>query len=397
MLATLFRSSLNWSPTSIATKTQGTLYARLYHRQHRPDPLHLPAGHRSLLPLVLSSSNLVLQASGSIVGTRMEDGTASKQEPVVPFFLSVPTSEQRPTGFLRQEVLKAIQGDHGNHKSEGKNSPWHLQYSPAGDILSISFAEWVNKGGKYARTMHMERLVQEWRHKQIFPDILRGWSNEAYPVYHHAPVESDTKYGGNPVAFAIERAALPLFGFANFGCLLTAYFRSPETGKTMLWIPRRSITKRTWPGKLDVTVGGGISLGDTALSTIVRECAEEALLDTTYVHDNVRPVGVLPFPNRSPTGWILPGLYYLYDLLLPADGSIVPRTNVADGEVESFELMGAETVLQNLLEGRFKASSALAIVDFLIRHGLITEASDSRYVDVCRLLKGDFTLPVPWQ
>jgi hypothetical protein len=25
-----------------------------------------------------------------------------------------------------------------------------------------------------------------------------------------------------------------------------------------------------WPGKLDVTVGGGISLGDKALSTIIR-------------------------------------------------------------------------------------------------------------------------------
>jgi len=150
-----------------------------------------------------------------------------------------------------------------------------------------------------------------------------------------------------------------------------------------------------WPGKLDVTVGGGIGLGDTALSTIVRECSEEALLDAAYVRENVRPVGILPFPNRSPAGWILPGLYYLYDLRLEPDGSIVPRTNTLDGEVESFELMDAGTVLQNLVEGRFKASSALAMVDFFIRHGFITEASDSKYVDVCRILKRDIGLPVP--
>ena len=136
-------------------------------------------------------------------------------------------------------------------------------------------------------------------------------------------------------------------------------------------------------------------MGDTALSTIVRECAEEASLDTTYVRDNVRPVGVLPFPNRSPAGWILPGLYYLYDLRLEPDGSIVPRTNTVDGEVESFRLMGAETVLQNLVEGRFKASSALAMVDFFIRHGFITDVSDSKYADVCRTLKRDIGLPAP--
>lgn len=152
----------------------------------------------------------------------------------------------------------------------------------------------------------------------------------------------------------------------------------------------------TWPGKLDVTVGGGIGLGETALSTIVRECTEEASMDAGYVRQNVRSVGTLPFPNRSPAGWILPGLYYLYDLPLLAEGSIVPRTNIADGEVENFELMDAETVLQNLIEGKFKASSCLAIVDFFIRHGLVTESSDNKYADVCGFLKRDIELPVPW-
>lgn len=68
-----------------------------------------------------------------------------------------------------------------------------------------------------------------------------------------------------------------------------------------------------------------------------------------------------------------------------------------DGEVESFELMDVKLVLQNLLEGNFKSSSALAIVDFLIRHGFIRDESDPRYVDVCHLLKSHMVLPVPWQ
>ena len=47
----------------------------------------------------------------------------------------------------------------------------------------------------------------------------KGWSDEAYPV--HCPVPNGLASFQNPVAFSIERAALPLFGFPNFGSLLT--------------------------------------------------------------------------------------------------------------------------------------------------------------------------------
>lgn len=129
----------------------------------------------------------------------------------------------------------------------------------------------------------------------------------------------------------------------------------------------------------------------------MRESAEEASLDAKYVRTYVRSVGVLPYPNRSPAGWILPGMYYLYDLPLPSDGSIRPRINAADGEVESFEVMDAQNVLHHLLEGKFKASSALALVDFLIRHGFVTEDTDRRFEHVCMRLRGYFGLAVPWR
>ena len=47
---------------------------------------------------------------------------------------------------------------------------------------------------------------------------LAGWSDEAYPVYIHPPNPVNAMH--DPVAFAIERAALPLFSFVNFGALL---------------------------------------------------------------------------------------------------------------------------------------------------------------------------------
>ena len=77
----------------------------------------------------------------------------------------------------------------------------------------------------------------------------------------------------------------------------------------------------SWPGRLDVTVGGGIGSWETPSSTIIRECAEEASLDPDFVAQNIRSAGVLSFPNCSPAGWILPGLYYLFDLPLQADGT----------------------------------------------------------------------------
>ncbi|KDR80652.1 hypothetical protein GALMADRAFT_241011 [Galerina marginata CBS 339.88] len=376
---------------------------RSYYADVLPvEPLRLPPGHRSLLPLVHSCNNLVLphqpwhSQAPLVMGTRNSDGEVVDKEHIVPFVLSHGHREG-PVGFLRPQVASALEDDHQKHLVSGAASPWDLKYTKdhPKSLKSVAFAAWINEGGKYTRTMHIEHLVDEWRRRNMFPEVLKGWSDEAYPVYTHPPQKVTSAH--DPLAFAIERAALPLFGLVNFGALLTAFVRDPASGRTKLWIPRRSLSKRTWPGKLDVTVGGGMGHGDTAMDTIIRESAEEALLDHDYVKEFIRPVGVLPFPNRSPGGWILPGMYYLFDLPLPADGSIIPKINALDGEVEKFELLDVQDVLQALLDNTFKSSSALAIVDFLIRHGYITEATDPRYLDVCRLLKTDIQLPVAWR
>ncbi|THH11461.1 hypothetical protein EW146_g8038 [Bondarzewia mesenterica] len=329
--------------------------------------------------------------------TRTTENTLTHRESIVPFFVAAPTDNgpTKPVGYLRPLVLRSLEEHHASLHSKHQ-SPWEFG-SNAGGARFVSFSSSVNEGGKESRTFHINQLAKNWKEKGFFEDILRGWSNEAFPIYHHSAVSHNLKSFDDSVAFSIERAALPLFGFANFGCLLTAYYQSSQTGKTMFWIPRRSKTKKNWPGRLDVTVGGGINVGDTAASTIIRECFEEASLDVHFVANNLQPVGVLPYPNRSPAGWILPGLYYLFDLPLPSDGSLRPRVNAEDGEVENFELMDAQTVLDNLLAGVFKPSSALALVDFLIRHGFVTEDTDPRFVDTCLELRRTVPLPVPWR
>jgi hypothetical protein len=97
-----------------------------------------------------------------------------------------------------------------------------------------------------------------------------------------------------------------------------------------LWHCSQLSPSRSWPGALDVTVGGGIGMGQSARDTIVRECVEEASLPASFVQAHARFVGFLPFPNRKPSGWILLGYYYLFEMELPSDGSVRPSVNPAD-------------------------------------------------------------------
>jgi hypothetical protein len=69
----------------------------------------------------------------------------------------------------------------------------------------------------------------------------------------------------------------------------------------------------------------------------------------------------------------------------------VPR----DGEVEGFELMGVEEVRVGLAEGRFKPNSSLVLVDFLVRHGVLTPENESDYVEIVGRLHRRLEFPMP--
>lgn len=138
-----------------------------------------------------------------------------------------------------------------------------------------------------------------------------------------------------------------------------------------------------------------MGLGETPEETIIRECTEEASLPSNFVKRYARSTGMVNYLNRSPSKWILPGIYYLYELRLPSDGAIMPRTNAGDGEVDAFWLMDVEEVMRRLLQGQFKPSSAMALVDFCVRRGIITPESDPRYLDVCMAMRKPVVLPLP--
>ncbi|KAF3070371.1 hypothetical protein GL218_00836 [Daldinia childiae] len=115
----------------------------------------------------------------------------------------------------------------------------------------------------------------------------------------------------------------------------------------------------TSPGMLDGTVAGGIKAGSSPLETIIHEEDEEASL-----------------PEKL--GLIIPDIIYVHDLELPSD--VVPKPN--DDEVETFYSMTVEEVQKGLLNGEFKPDSAAVLIDFFIRHGVITADNGKDFIEL---------------
>lgn len=83
---------------------------------------------------------------------------------------------------------------------------------------------------------------------------------------------------------------------------------------------------------------------------------------------------------------------YTYDLAI--DPSVKPRP--VDGEAESFELLDVQEVLSLMRKGHFKPNCALVLIDFLLRHGLLTfENCHCDYLELVCSLHNPLGLPCP--
>lgn len=82
----------------------------------------------------------------------------------------------------------------------------------------------------------------------------------------------------------------------------------------------------------------------------------------------------------------------MYDLALP---SANVRLSPADGEAESFELIDHATVLTLLRTHQFKPNCALVLLDFFVRHGVLTPENERDYAAIVALLHAPLHLPTP--
>ncbi|XP_317501.5 uncharacterized protein LOC1277981 isoform X1 [Anopheles gambiae] len=217
------------------------------------------------------------------------------------------------------------------------------------------------------RSEQVERILREFREQGMFV-ALKGWRDECYDV------KSST---GS--LLKMDRSATCLFGVRNYGVEINGYVRHPTKG-LCIWLQQRSDTKQTWPGKWDNMVSGGLAVGFGVLETAIKEAAEEASIPGHLIK-NLVSAGCVSFFFESERG-LFPNTEFVYDLELPED--FVPDNS--DGEVQNFQLLPAHECLERVFMPDFKTTSCPVVIDFLIRHGIITPENESNFTQVIELL-----------
>ncbi|ORX86951.1 hypothetical protein BCR32DRAFT_228392 [Anaeromyces robustus] len=240
----------------------------------------------------------------------------------------------------------------------------------------VTFSEYIDSYEKRGRVMN--DLLTSWRDANTF-GCLKGWRDEVYPVFD----------GNHEIAFNIERSGIALFGFRAYGCHINGYVEDPETHKLKMWIAQRSFTKQTFPGKLDNIVAGGVSFPFNPTETAIKECYEEASIPLD-ISKQVVPSGAITYISVEKRG-ISTDSQYVFDLKLPT--SFKPKPN--DNEVEGFHLMEFDEIIKRLKKNEFKVNSGIVIIDFMIRHGILTHSMEENYLEILSNIHRPIPFPGP--
>jgi 8-oxo-dGTP pyrophosphatase MutT (NUDIX family) len=216
-------------------------------------------------------------------------------------------------------------------------------------------------GGFEAVSAAVDRVVEQ----LVADDIIPKWRNEFFAV---AP-----RWAALP-HFRLDRGAVPFFGTRAYGVHLNGWLR--VEGAQRLWIGRRAPDKKVAPGKLDNLVAGGIAWEHGLAATLIKEAQEEAAIPPALIARAV-PAGAVSYRMETKLG-ARDDVLFLYDLEVPAD--FVPRNT--DGEIVDFALMDAADMVERVRSGDdFKFNVNLVIIDFALRHGLVTP-DEPDYLDL---------------
>ena len=217
-------------------------------------------------------------------------------------------------------------------------SPESLRILPRGDGAEITAA--------------LDEVVES----LVAEGLVAKWRNEVFAI---------TPRWGEAPLFTLDRGAVSFFGVRAHGVHLNGYRRIRD--RTWLWIGRRNPAKLVAPGKLDNLVAGGVGGGLGALATLVKEAGEEASLAASLVAQ-VHAAGAVTYKMAVPQG-LRDDVLFVYDLETPED--FEPRNT--DGEIVEFMLMEAREALAKVRDtDDFKFNVNLIMIDFALRHGLVT-------------------------
>ena len=219
-------------------------------------------------------------------------------------------------------------------------------------------------------------------------NALKAWRDEKYAIW----------VNGKPYAL-LERALSGPFGIITHGSHINGYVTDPVSREIRFWIPRRSATKPTWPLMLDNIVAGGLGYPYGPYETAIKESLEEANLEKDIVEKYIESVGVVTYFHyegdadkdnfNSEKSYIVGEAEFIYDLNLPKD--VIPKP--IDGEVDSFNLMTLDDVVQSLVNKQFKSNCGFVMVDFLIRYRYINMENEHNYTEIVNKIHRNFPFP----
>ncbi len=195
-----------------------------------------------------------------------------------------------------------------------------------------------------------------------------------------APAFRGERYGvaarwGLPALATVDRGVVSLFGMRSYGIHVNGVVRRPDG--LHLWVGRRADDRPVAPGKLDNMVAGGQPAHLSLADNLVKEAAEEADLPETLAR-TAQPVGAIAYCCEDCWG-LKPDVMFCYDLAVPDD--FIPRNT--DGEISGFTLMPATEVMTRVRDSfDFKFNVNLVILDFLIRHGMLSADNEPSYMQI---------------
>ena len=205
--------------------------------------------------------------------------------------------------------------------------------------------------------------------------VVTGWRDELYPVtnsFYEEPV------------MLVERAAAVQLGIKAYGVHINGFVR--DGNGISLWVARRSMSKPTWPGKLDHIAAGGQPFGIGIMENVIKECEEEAGIPYELAKE-AKPVGAVAYATIDQRG-LKPDVLFVFDLELPHD--FVPKPN--DGEVQDFTLIPLVEVARIISQTTdFKTNCSLVIIDFMLRHGFLQPDALGYLNLVKHLRQGDYS------
>lgn len=187
-----------------------------------------------------------------------------------------------------------------------------------------------------------------------------------------------------PEVFQLDRSLVPGFGLRAYGVHLNGFVRTSKG--ISLWVGHRARDRTVEPGKVDNMVAGGQPAGLSLIENVIKECGEEAGLAPALAARAV-PVGAIRYAFNTRSG-LRNDTMFCFDLEVPAD--VTPVS--VDGEMSSFTLMPVEEVLALVRETEtVKFNVNLVIIDFAIRHGVLTPDTEPDYEAIVTGLRVD-----PW-